>query len=66
MHPERLRSIVPTFGGATSHVETLERILVFINDEQPTSHDQSAVGAVTIRLTLAEDSEISVPSVQIN
>ena len=36
MAPERLRSIVPMFGGATSYVDTLDSILEFVDAYQPT------------------------------
>jgi len=39
MHPERLRSIVPMFGGATSYVETLDWILEFVFEHQPTEDE---------------------------
>lgn len=37
MSPERLRSIVPMFGGGTSYVDTLDAILEFVNEHQPTT-----------------------------
>ncbi|MDQ2074537.1 HNH endonuclease signature motif containing protein [Haloarcula sp. H-GB4] len=36
MPPDRLRSIVPMFGGATSYVKTLTAILEYVDDQQPT------------------------------
>jgi len=36
MPAERLRSIVPMFGGATRYVETLDAVLAFIESHQPT------------------------------
>lgn len=39
VHPERLRSIVPMFGGAMQYVETLEWILEFVSEHQPTEDE---------------------------
>ncbi len=39
MPPERLRSIVPMFGGATSYVETLDTILAFVDEHEPTTDE---------------------------
>ncbi|WP_254820841.1 HNH endonuclease [Haloglomus halophilum] len=39
MSPERLRSIVPMFGGGTSYVETLDAILEFVDEHQPTTDE---------------------------
>lgn len=39
MPPERLRSIVPMFGGATSYVETLDTILAFVDEHEPTADE---------------------------
>jgi putative restriction endonuclease len=39
MPPDRLRSIVPMFGGATSYVETLDEILSFVRTSNPTTAD---------------------------
>jgi putative restriction endonuclease len=39
MHDQRLRSIVPMFGGATRYVETLDAILHFVSDHQPTTDE---------------------------
>lgn len=39
MSPERLRSIVPMFGGGTSYVETLDAILKFVDEHQPTTDE---------------------------
>jgi putative restriction endonuclease len=39
MSPERLRSIVPMFGGGTSYVETLDAILGFVDEHQPTTDE---------------------------
>jgi len=36
MPPDRLRSIVPMFGGATNYVKTLNAILEYVDDQQPT------------------------------
>lgn len=35
MPPDRLRSIVPMFGGATSYVDTLDEILAFVSEYEP-------------------------------
>jgi putative restriction endonuclease len=35
MHPDRLASIVPMFGGGTSFVETLEAIVRFVEEAEP-------------------------------
>ena len=35
MPPDRLRSIVPMFGGGTQYVETLDAILAFVDKHQP-------------------------------
>lgn len=32
MPPERLRSIVPMFGGATNYVETLDSIIEYVGE----------------------------------
>jgi len=37
MSPDRLRSIVPMFGGGTRYVETLDAILEFVTDHHPTT-----------------------------
>lgn len=39
MTEDRLRSIVPMFGGATNYVETLDRILAFVADHQPSTDE---------------------------
>lgn len=39
MPPDRLRSIVPMFGGGTRYVETLDAILEFVNAHQPTTDE---------------------------
>jgi putative restriction endonuclease len=39
MPTDRLRSIVPMFGGATSYVETLDRILAYVAAHNPTTDD---------------------------
>lgn len=39
MPTDRLRSIVPMFGGATSYVETLDAILAFVASHQPTTDE---------------------------
>jgi len=39
MPPDRLRSIVPMFGGATRYVETLDSILSFVATHQPTTEE---------------------------
>jgi len=39
MPPDRLRSIVPMFGGGTRYVETLDAILDFVEVHQPTSDE---------------------------
>lgn len=39
MTDERIRSIVPMFGGATSYVDTLDRILSYVSAVEPT-HDE--------------------------
>ena len=39
MPPDRLRSIVPMFGGGTRYVETLDAILAFVEAHQPTSDE---------------------------
>ena len=39
MPPERIRSIVPMFGGATQYVETLHAILAFVESHQPTKDE---------------------------
>ena len=39
MSPDRLRSIVPMFGGATRYVETLDAILHFVGTHQPTTEE---------------------------
>ena len=35
MYPDRLRSIVPMFGGGDSFVETLEAIVRFVDEADP-------------------------------
>lgn len=37
--PERLRSIVPMFGGATSYVDTLDAILAYVTSREPTTDE---------------------------
>ena len=37
MPPDRLRSIVPMFGGATRYVETLDEILAFVATHEPST-----------------------------
>lgn len=37
--PERLRSIVPMFGGATSYVDTLDAIIEYVADQHPTADE---------------------------
>ncbi len=39
MPPDRLRSIVPMFGGGTRYVETLDAVLEFVTDHQPTTDE---------------------------
>ncbi|MFP8888518.1 HNH endonuclease [Natrialbaceae archaeon A-CW2] len=39
MPPDRLRSIVPMFGGATNYVDTLDAILEFVDDYNPTTNE---------------------------
>lgn len=39
MTPDRLRSIVPMFGGATQYVESLDSILEYVEANQPTTDD---------------------------
>ena len=39
MASERLRSIVPMYGGATSYVETLDEIIEYVNAQQPTTDE---------------------------
>jgi len=39
MPPDRLRSIVPMFGGGTRYVETLDSILSFVESHQPTTEE---------------------------
>lgn len=39
MPPNRLRSIVPMFGGGTHYVDTLDSILEFVDSHQPTTDD---------------------------
>ncbi len=39
MASERLRSIVPMFGGATSYVETLNEIIEYVNAQRPTTDE---------------------------
>jgi len=39
MPSDRLRSIVPMFGGATRYVETLDAVLAFIESHQPTTDE---------------------------
>lgn len=39
MSPDRLRSIVPMFGGGTRYVETLDAVLEFVTDHQPTTDE---------------------------
>jgi putative restriction endonuclease len=39
MSPDRLRSIVPMFGGGTRYVETLDLILEFVEAHQPTTDE---------------------------
>jgi len=37
MYPDRLRSIVPMFGGGDSFVETLEAIVRFVDEAEPST-----------------------------
>ena len=39
MAPDRLRSIVPMFGGATRYVDTLDAILEFVASHHPTTDE---------------------------
>lgn len=39
MFSERLRSLVPMFGGATSYVESLDPILDYVDEQQPTTKE---------------------------
>lgn len=39
MSGDRLRSIVPMFGGSTNYVQTLEAILEFVDSHQPTTDE---------------------------
>jgi len=39
MSPDRLRSIVPMFGGGTRYVETLDAVLEFVIDHQPATDE---------------------------
>lgn len=39
MESDRLRSIVPLFGGGTRYVETLDAILEFVEAHQPTTDE---------------------------
>jgi Predicted restriction endonuclease len=39
MPPDRLRSIVPMFGGGTQYVETLDDILTFVDTHAPTTDE---------------------------
>lgn len=39
MHSDRVRSIVPMFGGGTQYVETLDAILAFVEAHQPRSDE---------------------------
>ncbi len=39
MSPNRLRSIVPMFGGGTRYVETLDMVLEFVEEHQPTTDE---------------------------
>jgi len=39
MPTDRLRSIVPMFGGGTRYVETLDAILEFVKAHQPTTDE---------------------------
>lgn len=39
MPPDRLRSIVPMFGGGTQYVDTLDTILEFVEAHQPTTEE---------------------------
>jgi len=39
MPPDRLRSIVPMFGGGTRYVETLNAVLAFMSDHHPTTEE---------------------------
>ncbi|MGQ3722727.1 HNH endonuclease [Natrialba aegyptia] len=39
MASERLRSIVPMFGGATNYAETLDAIIEYVNSQQPTTDE---------------------------
>ncbi len=39
MQSDRLRSIVPMFGGATQYVDTLDAILAFVTQHQPTTDE---------------------------
>lgn len=39
MQTDRLRSIVPMFGGATNYVETLDAILAFVAQHEPTTDE---------------------------
>lgn len=39
MPSDRLRSIVPMFGGGTRYVETLDAMLEFVSDHRPTTDE---------------------------
>jgi len=39
MPPDRLRSIVPMFGGGTRYIETLDAILAFVETHHPTTNE---------------------------
>ena len=39
MTPDRLRSIVPMFGGGISYVETLNAVLEFVASHNPTTDE---------------------------
>jgi len=45
MPPDRLRSIVPMFGGGTRYVETLDAVLEFVTDHQPTTDELAGVAS---------------------
>lgn len=40
MAPDPLRCIVPMFGGGTRYVETLDAILEFVEDHNPTTDEK--------------------------
>ncbi len=39
MPPERLRSIVPMFGGATNYVDTFDSIVDYVDEQRPTTDE---------------------------